>query len=211
MNDVTGISDRLRYRLPLSILFSLSSPCTWTEAVSNVHQWETEIMGRRQLLATTQFAYFPWDLSPNHFFLSFLRRSLRYFPFFVLLPLFFLTWSLRRKDNGQESKDFWGCSVFKHREDLKGNKPSNQLTNIKGNETVKKKKRKENEIVMWHPSESNRIEWNWTNETYPRIPFSRICEYKKVVSSSPWNRNKVIWMQHSIVRKPNIRQTDYVL
>lgn len=131
MNDVAGISDRLRYRLPLSILFSLSSPCTWTEAVSNVHQWETEIMGRRQLLATTQFAYFPWDLSPNHFFLSFLRRSLRYFPFFVPCLLFFLTWSLKRKDNGQESKDFRGCFVFKHREDLKGNKLRTSLQTLK--------------------------------------------------------------------------------
>lgn len=39
-NHVTGISDHLRYRLPLSVVFSLFLfPCSRTEAVSNgVHQ-----------------------------------------------------------------------------------------------------------------------------------------------------------------------------
>lgn len=125
MNDVAGISDRLRYRLPLSILFSLSFPCNRTEAVSNVHQWETEIMGRRQLLATTQFAYFPWDLSPT---ISFFHPP-SFPPLFSFLrspASFFLTWPLRRKDNGQEWKDF-RCFGFKRRQDLEENKPKSRL------------------------------------------------------------------------------------
>ena len=133
MNDVAGISDRLRYRLPLSILFSLSSPCTWTEAVSNVHQWETEIMGRRQLLATTQFAYFPWDLSPNHFFLSFLRRSLRYFPFFVPLPSFFFFWRDRWEEKimGKNLRIFEDAPSLNVGKILKGNKPRTSLQTLK--------------------------------------------------------------------------------